>query len=632
MYRKQIVFVLFVLSVPCLIFMGGQARAQTVLKLVTDPPDIKKISLGAGQKEVKIKVLTDRQNGKFSWNIEGPGGFSGDTAGSEVTYSLPEGMERESAQVTVTATMNDTRGETSVGQTVFTLLNPLPSGSIRIITDVLNTDVYINDTLEGTAQPGEPLTAEAVPVGDTFVRVKAQGYPAKSKSVLVESGQVSEVGFELNPQAERIEKLLKEGDMFFGQRQFAAPEKNNAFERYKEILTINPENIYALKKIREIVGLCKQENASVGDDHDKAIKFYQQCIPVIHYALNTLGDRALEEDFREMETFLKQSEANTVKPAEDMLKEGDALFDQVYFTTPAGKNAFEIYKTVLATDPENQHARQKIREMGKRYEIWGNTAYKKNAYRKAGFYYRKYLLIASYLSQSLSDPSLESSPVTGEIQKRLKELKAIAQSVENLLKEADSLFAQAQFVLPKEKNAFDVYKEVLKTDPGSRRAWGKIREMLKYFGVMGNDAYDRKNYKESKTLYGNYLLIAQYMADNKSAYPANETEFWEIQNRFGKLENLIIAEQLEPFTQKLSQELEVYEKLRAEEKQGADVSIQMIPMMKTIIGDLKEIESLYEQLPIKDAVILQKIDRVRETRENMEKEIAGQTDNPSSKQ
>ncbi len=627
MYRKQIVFILFALSVTCLIFTGGQACAQTALKLVTDPPNLKKISLDTEPKAVKIRILTDKQDGQISWNLEGPGGFSGDTAGSEVTYMPPEGMERESAQVTVTATMTDTQGGTSVGQTAFTLLNPLPSGSIRVITDVPDTDVYINDTLEGTAQPVEPLTAEAVPVGDTFVRVKAKGYPAKSKSVHVESGQVSEIEFELNPQAERIEKLLKEGDMFFGQQQFAAPGKSNAFERYKEILTINPENIHALKKIREIVEICKQENASVGDDHDKAIAFYQQCIPVIHYALNTLGDRALEEDFREMEAFLKQSEGNTVKPAEDLLREGDALFDQVYFTTPAGKNAFEIYKAVLETDPENQHAREKILEMGRRYEIWGNTAYKKNAYRKAGFYYRKYLLIASYLSKSLSDTSLESSPVTREIQNRLKELKTIAQSLEKLMKEADSLFAQAQFVLPKEKNAFDAYKEVLKADPGNRHAWEKIREMLKYFGVMGNNAYDQKNYRESKTLYGYYLLIAGYMLENKAARHPGEAELWEIQNRFGKLENLIIAEQLEPFTQKLSQELEAYEKLRIQEKQGSDVSTQMIPMMKTIIGDLKEIESLYEQLPIKDAAILEKIDRIRQTRENLEKEIAEWTDN-----
>ncbi len=622
--KQQIILALFImvfLSMPSM----GNVYAQTTVELIAEP-DIQSISVGSDLKEIKITARADKENVKFIWHIEGPGSLSGDTANAEIFYYiLPDTIDEASEKAVITATTDDA-GEKVTGSVIFTLRKPPPMpGRIKVIVDVPDVEVYINDNIQGTAHLESPADFESVPVGQAIVRVRADGYPEKSGAVQVHSGEFSEIEFELNPQSERVDQLLKEGDAFFGQRQFASPKEKNAYENYKEVLKINPENLYARKKIREIIKICKTSGNTAYEqkNYTKSKMFYQECLSVTQYVQNVLGDQNAGPDIREIENSLKELE-NITRSASDLLKAGDMYFEQQQFTTPKEKNAFNMYKRVLQTDPENRHAREKIYEMMKKYQAYGKYSDKQREYAKAKIFYQRYILLANYVLDVLGDQ--DTAPGIREAEKQLKGLKRVTRSVDNLLKKGDQYFRQEQFTSLKEANAFDFYKNALKTDPKNRHARKKIREMMELCKTRGNQADNQKNHEAAKGLYQEYLSIAEYAVNIPGIQP-DDVEIWEIQNRLKDVQRLVIVSRLEPVEEKLSRNLEEYGKLRETENQGANITSQIVPVLGDIVGDLKKIEQLYEQFPQKDSAMSQKIDRVRNTRRTLEKEVAERTDN-----
>lgn len=605
--------------------MFSDGRAQIRIELIPDP-NIKRISVGSNPKEIRITARTNKEDMKFSWNIEGPGSLSGDTPTSEIFYYIPpDFISEEAERVIITAVATDDKGENATGQLRFTIVKPASStGSIRVSVDVPDVTVYVNEEIEGTAYPDQPADFPSVPVGQAIVRVKADGYQGKARPVQVSPDQLSEITFRLNPHGKRMEELLKEGNAFFEQRQFTTPKGKNAFDRYKKVLKLNPENRHARKKISEILRNCKTQgdNAFDQQDYTEAGTFYRECLPVARYALDISGDRETEADIRIMQNRLKELKAEQTLPADNLLKEADAYFDQQQFTTPKGKNAFDAYKQILRTEPGNAHARERICEMMKIYHAWGNYADRQKDYDRAKRFYRRYLSIANYVLNTLGDRGTDRD--IRKIRRRLKALENVVRSADRLLRLGDMYFEQEQFASLTEKNALDVYKDVLMKDPGNHHAREKVREMTVICKTRGDRADERTDYQEAKYFYQQYLLIADYASDIPGIQP-DELEVWKIQNRVKKLETLAAAEELKPLEQKLSVDLRKYMKLREKENQGIDITSQVVPVLRDIIRDLDEIERLYKQFTLKNSVILDKLERIRNTRSELKKEMSART-------
>ncbi|MDM8550596.1 hypothetical protein QUF72_10975 [Desulfobacterales bacterium HSG2] len=620
---KKIFLTVFI-PILSMLLMFSDGRAQITIELVSDP-DIKRISVGSNPKEIRITARANKENLKFSWNIEGPGSLSGDTPTSEIFYYVPpDYINEEAERVIITAVATDDKGETATSQIRFTLVKPAsPTGSIRVSVDVPDVTVYVNEEIEGTAYPDQPADFPSVPTGQAIVRVKADGYQGRARPVQVSPGQLSEITFRLNPQGERVEELLKEGNAFFEQRQFTTPKGKNAFDRYKKVLELNPENRHARKKIPEILKSCKRQGDNAFDqkNHTEAGTFYRECLPVAQYALNLSGNREIETDIRIMQDRLKELKVEQ-PPADNLLKKADVYFDQQQFTTPKGKNAFDAYKQILQTEPENAHARERIYEMMKIYQAWGNYADRQKDYGRAKRFYRRYLSIANYVLNTLGDQ--DTSRDIRKTRRRLKSLENIVRSADRLLKLGDMYFDQEQFASLIEKNALDIYKDVLKKDPGNYHAREKIREMTDICKTRGDGADKRADYQEAKSFYRQYLLIADYASDIPGIQP-DELEVWKIQNRVKELETLVAAENLKPLERKLSVDLRKYTKLREKENQGVDITGQIVRVLRDIIRDLDEIEGLYKQFTLKNSVILKKLERIRNTRRELKNEMSART-------
>ena len=84
-----------------------------------------------------------------------------------------------------------------------------------------------------------------------------------------------------------------------------------------------------------------------------------------------------------------------------------------------------------------------------------------------------------------------------------------------LLKTAEAYFNQKQFMTPKGKNAFELYRKVLLTmDRKNFQALQNIRLMMVQYREWGEASYEKQEYKKAKGHYQKYLTLAEFLAND----------------------------------------------------------------------------------------------------------------------
>lgn len=89
-----------------------------------------------------------------------------------------------------------------------------------------------------------------------------------------------------------------------------------------------------------------------------------------------------------------------------LLRTADAYFDRTFYTEPENNNALSFYQQALELDPQNEHARARIRKMADDYKMWAETAENQNNEADAQRYYDRYLFMAAYIVEELGDQTI----------------------------------------------------------------------------------------------------------------------------------------------------------------------------------------------------------------------------------
>jgi tetratricopeptide (TPR) repeat protein len=98
-------------------------------------------------------------------------------------------------------------------------------------------------------------------------------------------------------------------------------------------------------------------------------------------------------------------------------------------------------------------------------------------------------------------PEARKTPVPGQ-----------ENTLETLVRKADSFFERKQYLTPPGDNAFEFYTAVLKIDPQNAHANEQIRQMLKIYKEWGDKAYETQpDSVRAKESYEKYLTIAEYL-------------------------------------------------------------------------------------------------------------------------
>ncbi|PID58502.1 hypothetical protein CSB45_02865 [candidate division KSB3 bacterium] len=109
----------------------------------------------------------------------------------------------------------------------------------------------------------------------------------------------------------------------------------------------------------------------------------------------------------------------------------------------------------------------------------------------------------------------------------------------SLLEQADRYVEKKWFLTPKETNAFDTYKRVLRISPSNMHARKKLYEMMKGYKSWGDNNYKEGAHEKAKSYYERYMTIARYVKDElRSQFSGQiEQDFTMVSDRLELIEN-----------------------------------------------------------------------------------------------
>jgi hypothetical protein len=77
-----------------------------------------------------------------------------------------------------------------------------------------------------------------------------------------------------------------------------------------------------------------------------------------------------------------------------LLQEAELNFKAKRYLTPVNNNAYSVYQTILATDPDNAVALERIEQIKAFYRMNGERFFKKNQWKRALTYFERHNFIA----------------------------------------------------------------------------------------------------------------------------------------------------------------------------------------------------------------------------------------------
>jgi pSer/pThr/pTyr-binding forkhead associated (FHA) protein len=89
-----------------------------------------------------------------------------------------------------------------------------------------------------------------------------------------------------------------------------------------------------------------------------------------------------------------QQEQRRDQNVAQLLQEADQDFRAKRYLTPVNSNAYSVYQAVLAADPENSIALERIEQMKDFYLRYGEEYFNKNSWRNALTYFERYVFMA----------------------------------------------------------------------------------------------------------------------------------------------------------------------------------------------------------------------------------------------
>ena len=112
--------------------------------------------------------------------------------------------------------------------------------------------------------------------------------------------------------------------------------------------------------------------------------------------------------------------------------------------------------------------------------------------------------------------------------------------IDQQLELADRYFNKKWYFTPKETNAFDAYKEVLKSEPANRHAREKLYEIMEVYKNIGDANYKEIKYDKARTCYEQYIEIADYLS-NILGDQTRQLETVELQKRLKVLKASVVV-------------------------------------------------------------------------------------------
>ena len=203
---------------------------------------------------------------------------------------------------------------------------------------------------------------------------KAEEYMAKVDSIAPGNDEVLALRGRIQSNAAATADLRKVGELLSSaeedvrKNRLTTPPGNNAVERFRAVLRLDPSNDQALTGLGRVVGKYIQlaNRAVAGGDLGRAGGYLAKAEGIGVESSELVAARARLEDEKTRQAKIAQ-----------LLAAGETALERDRLDSPVGQNAVEHYRTVLTLDPGNQTAEAGLSRVVDRYLTLGHQAIEK---------------------------------------------------------------------------------------------------------------------------------------------------------------------------------------------------------------------------------------------------------------
>lgn len=381
------------------------------------------------------------------------------------------------------------------------------TGGLRVVVDLPAATVYLDGELAGLAHPDRPLVRPVWPAGEVRVTVRAEGVDEAEQTAAVRPGETAEVQFRIRPRPPEVRRHLAQGAAALAQGRLSAPAEGSAVHHFRRALALEPDLPEAREGLREVLAAHRRrgETAESAGDFRRAKAEYQAGLKVARLLAGP-ADPALYEAFETLAAGRDRA-ALLARPAAELLREADALFDRERYLAPPGENAFELYRAALVRSPDDAHARERIRDMAGRY---GDLSVQREGedLSRAANYSRNRARLLRFLRDELALP-VDPAEISAS-ENRAETLSRRAAAAEELAREGDAFLVAQRLLTPERGNAFQKYREALAEDPTNRRARERLGEMVQIYRERAESAFEAGQMAPARQAYERLSLVAEF--------------------------------------------------------------------------------------------------------------------------
>ena len=263
--------------------------------------------------------------------------------------------------------------------------------SFQVESRILSKDYSMADFYLKQAEATIPDDPELLRLREKLDQQKGRG--ASGPAQTTEPDQTQASG--------NIKSLLGEADLMLSKGNYLEPRGKSAYDKYRQVLDLDPENEAAYQGLaRIVVNLTVQAEAKIAAGDFDTADFYRKQAEIV-----TPGDPSLAELKQKIakarqEAKLKPGPDNDpAKPIahpipnpktdpeiERLLAQAEKYMTAGAFLRPRGKNAHTLYEQVLKLDKYNQKAREGIARIVGQYLDVVNLGIESKDYKMAGYY------------------------------------------------------------------------------------------------------------------------------------------------------------------------------------------------------------------------------------------------------
>ncbi len=377
--------------------------------------------------------------------------------------------------------------------------------------------------------------------------------------------------------ARRIETLLAEAREFVAGDSLTSPAGANAYERYQEVLSLDPNNPVASEGIASIAGsLLERADAQIdAGELGRARAYINAAVQVYpqHPKLAVVSEKAMEaeaelEDARlqEERLLVEQREKQRLALEQERKQRQDKINSLLAaasedikagrLNSPENNNAIDRYNQVIALDPANVEALEGYEKVAQRYIDIASDAIRAGRLDEA----ERNLTRAKILSPGNTQyAAVQTALIEARdlAEQKAAEEKSRRERIAALLKASELAAARGNIYLPKGSSALDSLRQVLELDSNNAQALAQQKKLYDQVSRSAQADIKARRFDDAQR------AIAALVAGN-----AGSAEIRNLQQRLQDEKDLIAREDAERqriAQQRLEQQRAERERLAREE-------------------------------------------------------------------